>query len=94
MSRLAEALLPHAFAGSTYEPARDSVRLGKQLVRVRDVMADGKWKTLSEIASEAGSPEASVSARLRDLRKHGFIVDRKPVEGQTGLYKYAVRRAG
>jgi hypothetical protein len=36
-------------------------------------MADGRWRSLQEITDLTGWPPASVSARLRDLRKpeHG-----------------------
>jgi hypothetical protein len=93
MSRIAEAFLPE-FGGSTYEPKRDGVRLSRQLSRVRGLMLDGKWRTLREIADATGSPEASCSARLRDLRRNefgGHQVDREPVPYQPGLYQYRVR---
>ena len=59
------------FDGSTYE-RRDAARLVPQLERVRNLMADGGWRTLEEISRAAGAPQASVSARLRDLRKEKF----------------------
>lgn len=93
MSRLAEALMPSAFDGSTYEPARDGARLSRQLTKVRNLMLDGKWRTLGEIAVECEIPEQSASARLRDCRKNkfgGYRVDREPVPGQRGLYRYRV----
>jgi hypothetical protein len=58
------------FGGSTYDPARDRERLGHQFCTVVELMADGKPRTLQEIARETGFPEASISARLRDIRKH------------------------
>jgi hypothetical protein len=63
--------LPH-FDGKTYEPELDHARLGNQLAAVRDLMADGKHRTLADISKATGFPEASVSARLRDLRKLKF----------------------
>jgi hypothetical protein len=60
------------FDGSTYAHARDSARLGDQMFAVFAVMADGRWRTLADLAKAAGAPEASVSARLRDLRKPRF----------------------
>lgn len=60
------------FDGATYERERDHARLRRQLDRVRAVMADGRWRHLTAIALRTGSPEASVSARLRDLRKPKF----------------------
>ena len=55
------------FDGNTYSHERDSARLGEQMMAVLSVMADGKWRTLAAIASETNAPEASVSARLRDI---------------------------
>lgn len=63
------------FGGSTYIPALDESRLNGQLKRVRNLMSDGSWRSLSEIAEVTGDPEASVSARLRQLRKMGEQVD-------------------
>lgn len=61
-----------AFLGATYSETRDEARLTGQLARVRDCMKDGEWRTLAEIAALTGDPEASVSARLRDLRRARF----------------------
>jgi hypothetical protein len=57
------------FDGSTFEPKLDLGRLGRQMLAVYRVMEDGQWRTLTELAFASHSPEASVSARLRDLRK-------------------------
>ena len=77
------------FDGATYDHARDSARLGEQMLAVLSVMADGQWRTLAAIASETNAPEASVSARLRDLRKPrfgGYTVNREYI--RRGLYQY------
>lgn len=60
----------------------------QQLVRVRELMRDGKWRTLSEIADVTGDPEASVSARLRDLRrpKYGLWTVTRKRAGSLYLY--------
>lgn len=58
--------------GGTYVPGEDSARLNRQQRRVFDVIKDGKWWTLAEIAAMTGASEASVSARLRDFRKERF----------------------
>lgn len=82
-----------AFGGETYEPARDGDRLRAQLGRTRAVMLDGEWHTLHELAARTGDPEASVSARLRDLRKPkfgGWIVEREYVA--DGLWRYRLLR--
>lgn len=81
---------PH-FDGATYEPEQDQGRLRRQLEAVKRVMQGGEWRTLAEIALLAGCPEASASARLRDLRKPKFgawTVERQRVSG--GLYRYRV----
>lgn len=83
-------IAPHAaFGGITYVPALDHARLNGQLLRVFDLMKDGRWRTLAEIAAAVGSSEAAVSARLRDLRKDQYgarEVSRERIEG--GLWKY------
>lgn len=79
---------PH-FDGKTYNPARDHSRLKAQFDAVRSFMLDGRWHTLTEIALKVGSPEASVSARLRDLRKSkfgGYKIERDHVS--RGLWQY------
>ena len=79
-----------AFGGSTFDPARDGERLERQADRVRELMVDGQWRTLAEISAATGAPEASVSARLRDLRRDGYVVERAFVE--RGLHRYRVSR--
>jgi hypothetical protein len=77
------------FSGATYNHARDYGRLGAQMLRVFNVMRDGEWRTLADIATATGDPQASVSARLRDLRKERFggaTVERK-YRGR-GLFAY------
>lgn len=79
------------FGGATYDHARDSVRLSKQWRDVWRYASDGEWYTLRGLAALTGHPEASISARLRDLRKPrfgGHTVERQYVEG--GLWMYRV----
>jgi hypothetical protein len=65
----------------------DTSQWGSQLKSVYEVTKDGRWRSLAEIAFHAKAPEASVSARLRDLRRKGLDVQkRKAREG--GLYEY------
>jgi hypothetical protein len=81
--------MPH-FDGETYEPHRDHVRLSGQMLKVRNLMSDGEWRTLSRIALLVDAPEASVSARLRDLRKPrfgGWTVERERSEGGLHFYR-------
>ncbi len=81
------------FDGETYDASKDQVRLGTQMQRVFDVLQDGKWHTLPEISERTAAPEASVSARIRDLRKERFgshKVKRKRV-ADAGLWKYKLK---
>jgi hypothetical protein len=72
--------------GSTFNPERDAKRLNAQTQRVHDLMIDGNWRGLAQIAAATGDPEASVSARLRDLRRFGFTVERRYIA--NGLWEY------
>lgn len=77
------------FDGETYVPGRDGKRLGRQLDVVERAMSDGAWHTLDELVSLAGGTTASVSARLRDLRKTKFgnrDIERAYVS--AGLWRY------
>jgi hypothetical protein len=80
------------FGGVTYDPALDEERLTRQLGRVWELMVDGQWRTLREIAERVGGSEAGVSARLRDLRKPGFggykIERRRTGPPFSGLFEY------
>jgi hypothetical protein len=84
------------FDGETIEHGVDTPRLGKLLRAVYDLMGDGEWRTIREITDAIGAgSEASVSARLRDLRKPEFgahTVDRRRRgEASRGLHEYRVR---
>lgn len=75
-------------------PPRDTARLATQLLRVRELMADGRWWTLAHLALAVGASEAGVSARIRDLRKHPYhlrvVRERLP---HSTLYRYRVASA-
>lgn len=78
--------------GPTYNEQLDGVRLQKQHVKIRELMMDRQWRTLSEISQALRYPESSVSAQLRHLRKAefgGHIVDKRR-RGNTGLWEYRV----
>ena len=80
------------FSGATYQP-QDKARLKRQLDDVRRVMLAGGWHTLENISRETGHPQASVSARLRDLRKLKFgayTIERRSVSGKRGLFEYHI----
>ena len=83
---------------STLIPS-DIPRLQTQLDTVREIVADGQWRTIDTIAALVESKTGhratpqSVSARLRDLRKPhfgGYRVDRRRVSGSNGLFEYRV----
>lgn len=77
------------FDGETFDQELDGSRLTSQVAKVKDFMMDGQWHTLPEIEANTKFPQASISARLRDLRKFrfgGYIIDRKRVS--KGLFAY------
>lgn len=84
------------FRGSDYEPLVDGPRLIRQHERIRDLMLDGTWRTLAEIAAATGDHEASVSAQLRHLRKPSFgghvVSKRRRGLVSRGLWEYQVTR--
>lgn len=77
--------------GQTFDAKRDGARLNKQAQDVFDYMTRHNWSTLYQISYGTGHPEASVSARLRDLRKPkfgGHKVERRYVV--KGMWQYRV----
>lgn len=87
---------PLLFGGNTFEPDLDERRLVSLLARVQQLMSDGRWRTLQQIRSAVGGSEASISARLRDLRKSrwgAFVVERRRRgDPKRGIFEYSVRR--
>lgn len=85
---------PH-FNGPAYDAPIDHGRLTKQHERIRVLMLDGAWRTLSEIADATGDPVASISAQLRHLRKPRFgshIVERRArADRSAGLFEYRIQ---
>lgn len=74
---------------ATIEQELDAPRLGRQLLAVRLLMADGQWRTLREISEATKAPEASASARLRELRHDGHTVERRRRgDPRAGLHEY------
>ena len=81
----------------------DIPRLQTQLAAVQEIMFDGNWRTLEQLAAEVkartgrGASEAGASARLRDLRKPKFggcVVERRRVAGREGLFAYRIVAGG
>lgn len=60
------------------------------LERVLNLMLDGQPRTLPEIKRLCGGLETTVSARLRDIRKNGFTVNKYPTPRAPKLYYYQV----
>lgn len=87
-----------AFGGRTFVAELDARRLGAQLTRVLSVMSDARWRTLSELQADIlatmnkRDPEASLSARLRDIRKlygeEAMESRRRTEDGIDGLWEY------
>ena len=86
------------FDGATFEAPRDADRLGHQLGAVRDyLLRVDCWCSLVELERATGYPQASISARIRDLRKPkfgGFHVPRRRRAGCPGTFEYRIARAG
>ena len=86
------------FAGRTYVPERDRKRLTTQYEKVKRFVEelqekapeDLRWFSLRGLAFSVDAPESSVSARLRDLRRDGYIVEREYV--CRGLHRYRVTK--
>lgn len=77
--------------GKTYQSERDKNRLNGQQAVVFEAMKDGAWRTLARIHAMTGAPEASISARLRDLKKQkfgGHTLDKRYL--RDGLWEYRV----
>lgn len=78
------------FDGATYNHEADHARLGDQMRKVLTAVIDGEWHTLAELAAATDAPEASVSARLRDLRKPqfgGYTLENNRGAGGTWRYR-------
>lgn len=85
------------YGGTTFEPRLDEARLNDQTIRIYRLMNDSQWRTLAEISAETHDPEASVSARLRDLRKDdfgAFVVNRRRRTMYSGLWEYQLQPPG
>lgn len=80
------------FDGHTYEKEHDQKRLTGQLLAIVDIMKNGEWFTVQELAYITGFPEASISAQLRNLRKGKFGNHQTPKrhrgKRKSGLYEF------
>lgn len=80
------------FNGPEYDPQHDKTRLSKQHERIKELMKDGRWRTIQEISEITNDPGPSVSAQLRHLRKErfgGFLIERRSRGNRIkGLFEY------
>lgn len=89
-------MMTSEFDGATYDSTQDKDRLSTQLECVGEQMRIGEWWTLQQLqgaleVNGINATEASISARIRDLRKEKFgahIIDRRRVIGARGLFEY------
>ena len=97
--RPARTLEGPRFDGATIVAEWDSERLTGQLRAVWQLMGDGQWRTLDGIAHAVRrvpgcerATEASISARLRDLRKPRFgahtVERRRRGDPVAGCFEY------
>ena len=81
------------FDGSDYTK-KDKKRIATQLDKIKGLMEDGYYRTLTEISVIIEAPTASVSAQLRNLRKSHFgsyfVHKRRRGPGAYGTWEYKV----
>jgi len=65
-SMFSEADNPH-FNGPDYIAKLDHKRLTTQKDRIKSLMIDGTWRSLSDIREALGYPEASISASVNPV---------------------------
>jgi hypothetical protein len=84
------------FDGDTFDPVQDLARLNAQTLRVWSALQTDQWLTLRELETLTGDPQASISARLRDLRKRRFgshiVLRRRRDDGRRGIHEYKLDR--
>lgn len=69
----------------------DRKRIGRQLAAVRDLMLDGRWRTVQEIARVVPGAETALSARVRDLKNVlGLKTASRRVRPGSGLWEFRV----
>ena len=80
------------FHGETYNPLVDGERLTTQLMRIFELMKDGKFRTLTEISAITHDPITSIGSRLRGFREPKFgshtVIRRFKGDRKNGLWEY------
>lgn len=92
------ALRALTFQGYDYDDIRDRWRLLRQIDCILSITIAGDWWTIQRLVArlrkmfpDVGFPENSVQAQLRNLRKVGYVVERRHVA--RGLFEYRVSKA-
>jgi hypothetical protein len=78
------------FGGPDLTPA-DEVRLTGHLLKVLELMSDGRERTLAQVAAAVHCSEAAAGSRLRDLRKQKFGAFTVPKRRVGNLWFYKVQ---
>ena len=95
--RTRELIAATTFEGSDIVAERDTERLRGQLLRIFELMKDGKWRTLESISAHTKAPHASVSAQLRHLRKArngGHTINKRYIGSGWFQYQLIVNEGG
>jgi len=69
----------------------DIPRMTGQLKKVFELMQDGQWHTIRQVAKYAQCCEVSAGTRIRDLRKErfgGHTVKRRRDRNRPGVFRY------
>ena len=74
------------FGAPISKEAEESIHRSRP--KVKDIMSDGNWHTLEEMSNLCRISQASVSARIRELKHYGMEYDRQLLT--KGTYKYRV----
>ena len=80
------------FDGRHFDAEKDQVRLTAQMKGVYETLKSRAWMTVSEIESETGYPQPSISAQLRNMRKEKFgaLDVRGRYRAGTRIFEYRI----
>ncbi len=80
------------FSGESFDEKLDGERLMTQTSKVFQLMKDGTWRTLNEIAIIVNAPTQSVGSRLRGFRLAKFgahkVNRRRRGDPKKGVFEY------
>lgn len=80
--------------GTTYDKARDGARLNAQCLGCLRIWQDGRKRSLAEMRQLTGYPEASISARYRDLKRAGYPMRKEHIGNGLWLYWMQINDRG